>query len=812
LVNAVLAYPPEIPTAQRIGKALGLVGHLSLAAAAQNMVLLGLLSRVVSPGVAAFCTFAAVAIVLDFVFHLTFFTAVLSVDVRRVELQDSLDRINHAKGNAKSAKPERRTNKLWAVFWSKLPFSTRIAGTAVMICFILVLNTHLYDGDGQTRFPFRMLRLRRPAGASHSASDSFLSPPIHQARTPAAWLKMQDHDTAKELIQFVKPLSHSFVARVYEPVTVVLKGSDRGSNDDPYISFFNALRELAGKHFFPFALVIVFSIAIVTLLMNYLLWMDLPDDDETFNDHTEESLLSIRTLSNAHSLDVVKINGTTKGHLVTVSIDRSTVIWLANLQTKAFSSITLRTSDTSPHLWPIVSAALDDGANALAICTDAGTVAFWDINEGRFKYMTSVDLHGHTPSLFAFTRFHVQGTDMLSLIVVTPHGLLYQLGFHSAKISTYWINHDQILSTAILVNKEKTQVFAAFNDGQIRTVMLSEKSLPESQETVLAAPSSTAPLSRVCFMHPVQALGLVALVRTGQVDLVDIHSRITVHSLQIGPAKAASLRVLHSPRRLCQCKTPGVSTLSIVYTNADTQDCIMQTYSTKGANAVICLRPKSERGANCIGLESATETERCLEQPGAWEATSAEVIIGVRKRASNSAQLPSPVSDARSHVTSLDSREPQQDAENVSTYIKHRTPKQHAPIRTRSDTVTTHRPTNSSDSDFDNWDAWLLSIDGELYARPLFKSTLANAQGYLQNGHALEASVHDEGDQPPLFVTKPGPIARLGKRTIAVALGNTVKIITYAEARMFEDDPEEFHDPLYASIARRRRAGAKKAQ
>lgn len=802
-----------MPTAQRIGKALGQVGHLSLAAAAQNMALLGLLSRVVSPGVAAFCTFAAVAIVLDFVFHLTLFTAVLSVDVRRVELQESLDRINHAKGHAKSGKPDQRSNKIWAAFWSKLPFSTRIAGTAVMICFVLVLNSHLYDGDGQTRFLFRMLRFRRPAGAPHASSDSFLSPPIHQARTPAAWLKMQDHDTAKELIQFVKPHSHSFVARVYEPLTLVLKGSDRGNFDDPYISFFNTLRELAGKHFFPFALVIVFSIAIVTLLMNYLLGLDFPDDDEDHTDHHEESL-SIRTLSGAHFLDVVSISGTAKGHLVTVSIDRSTAIWLLDLTRKTFSTITLRTADVNPPVWPIISATLDDEANALALCTDAGTVTFWDVNEGRFKYFTSVDLHGHAPSLFAFTTFRVGGRDMLSLIVVTPDGLLYQLGFHSTKIRTHWIHHDHILSASICGGgKEQAYIIAAFSGGQVRTVMLSEESLPQSQETMSVSPLQFASLSRVRFVLPVPVLGLVALVRSGQVDLVDIHNRMLIHSLQIAPAKAASLRILHSPRRLCQCKTFGVRTLSVVYNSPDLQDCIMQTYCPEVATAVICLRPPQERAASCIGIESVSETDRCLGQPGAWEATGQQLIIGVRKRASDPTQPPVSGSEASSYATSSDQRAHSHDPENAFKHLEYRTPKHPSPIRTRSDAVTSHRTPDPSDSfDFDNWEAWTLSSSGELYTLPLFKSPLANCGSYFQNGRALEVSAHDEGDQPPLFVTKPGPIARLGKRTIAVALGNIVKVVTYAEARMFEDDLEEFHDPSHASMNRRRRVSAKKAQ
>jgi len=59
-----------MPTTSRIANALGDVGHLSLAAAAQNLMLLWLLSRMVWPGVAAFCAFAAVALIFDFCCYL----------------------------------------------------------------------------------------------------------------------------------------------------------------------------------------------------------------------------------------------------------------------------------------------------------------------------------------------------------------------------------------------------------------------------------------------------------------------------------------------------------------------------------------------------------------------------------------------------------------------------------------------------------------------------------------------------------------------------------------------------------------------
>jgi hypothetical protein len=71
--------------------ALGTVGHLSLIAVAQNLFILGIVSRVAPPGLIAFCGFAAICLTIDLLLFFTFFVAVLSVDLRKYGLQDSLE-------------------------------------------------------------------------------------------------------------------------------------------------------------------------------------------------------------------------------------------------------------------------------------------------------------------------------------------------------------------------------------------------------------------------------------------------------------------------------------------------------------------------------------------------------------------------------------------------------------------------------------------------------------------------------------------------------------------------------------------------
>jgi hypothetical protein len=138
LINAILAYPPTMATDLRIANALGDVGPLSIATAAQNLIILWLLSTIVSPGVKAFCAYAIIATFFDTFFLLTFFVAVLNVDIRRLELQDLNARSNQTSPNRRVS-PAKRS---WfdALMHGRVPFSTRMAGSAVTTTFILSLN------------------------------------------------------------------------------------------------------------------------------------------------------------------------------------------------------------------------------------------------------------------------------------------------------------------------------------------------------------------------------------------------------------------------------------------------------------------------------------------------------------------------------------------------------------------------------------------------------------------------------------------------------------------------------------------------
>jgi hypothetical protein len=141
LINAVFATPAEKPTTLRISSALGEVGFLSGIAVGTDITIMALIARFSVPAVREFCLFAGVALMVDYILHMTFFLAVLSVDVRRLELQDSLDKFM-----SRNAKEEyyddvgligentlqKQSVVAESLFRAGSPLSTRIAGSAIV--------------------------------------------------------------------------------------------------------------------------------------------------------------------------------------------------------------------------------------------------------------------------------------------------------------------------------------------------------------------------------------------------------------------------------------------------------------------------------------------------------------------------------------------------------------------------------------------------------------------------------------------------------------------------------------------------------
>lgn len=417
LINAVILTPADHSTSSRIGCAFGSTGHIALASVIQNLLILWGLSTVVVSGVSAFCTFAAIAILFDFFYLSTFFLSVLSVDVRRTELNDALEKAA-IRNNRATLENHPRQSLIDAILQGRIALSTRIAGTVVMLGFVVMAQWHFFDGGSSASTSLRLLRfLSKASDATASSTSPFAG--LHQARSPKSWLRLQDHETAKEVINVVKPWAHSYVARVYDPVVFVLKGADR---NPPGVTrwFPDVAYDFVHHQLTPFFVTIIFAIACVRLLMNYLLWDEIAEAGEG-DDYDEEPLVSIKSLEHGHELDIAKMVVAPDGQIISVGLDRKIRVW--NLRYEFASYVLDKPRSTIDDPFPILAMAVDEESSRLAILTTY-RVLVWSLAEQQWGPSAAVDLYGQKPEAFFFAS---RKDTARSIVIVRRNGTLTEV-------------------------------------------------------------------------------------------------------------------------------------------------------------------------------------------------------------------------------------------------------------------------------------------------------------------------------------------------------------------------------------------------
>ena len=202
-----------------------------------------------------------------------------------------------------------------------------------------------------------------------------------------------------------------------------------------------------------------------------------------------------------------------------------------------------------------------------------------------------------------------------------------------------------------------------------------------------------------------------------------------------------------------------VHSISVAYTEQDTNHMILQTFALDdNPTTYICLGKHSENEIHKYkGLDLAKTSVHSVEPAGVWETTDVPSIIGIRK----CFQSPTPSSSA----SGIDNNTFTADPATLTSALKLRATKgdKNTSLFPSFDSTFSTRHTSASSADADNWEAWTLTPSGEFRSKPLMST---------------DNPEDDQFADEQLFVVSPGPITKLGKRSVAVGFGNTVKVIT----------------------------------
>ncbi|KAI1473588.1 sterol-sensing domain of SREBP cleavage-activation-domain-containing protein [Daldinia eschscholtzii] len=743
LINAVILTPSENSTSSRVGQAFGETGYVALASVAQNVLLLYGFSKIVLPSVSAFCTFAAIALMFDYFYLSTFFLSVLSVDVRRTELSDALAKAS-IRDHRSASDPHSRQTWVDAMLQGKIAMSTRIAGTIVMVGFVLLAQWHFWENEGVLKLLSRIVRVS-PKYKNLSSTSSLSE--VHQVRSPSSWLGLQDHETARELIHVVKPHAHSYIARVFHPTIFVLKGSDRGlSASEPW--FTPAVYDFVRHQSIPFLITVLIIAAAVRLLMNYLLWDELAESPRVGPDG--DTLLSVRTLNTGHSLDVALLSACSDGHLVSIGLDRIIRIW--DIKAGGKNYVLGENGDSSIIPFPVLAMCIDEESHWLALLT-SDKVLLWDLIGLRWGPLIRADPDRHKPEAFFFVAD--DSLAIPALILIRRDGIITELRVDQAIPNNYVFAKDSsIVSVGYLSEKGfPAQVMASTREGQVR--LATQEGSSWSTEIVEVGNSKDRGSISI---QALPELGFFLIIRSQTVDLVDAQTLRAIYTFKVDPIQPKSLKCFHSRPRRMRCGSLALWSFTLAYLNTYTRDLVVQTYSPQHEGESLCFcDPASPTRKTCCPWQRAKESRRVIKNPGLWDALPSGIIVGVRRKNS--------------------------DKSRADSHLSHQPLQQLSGLRRRHHTV---KSTNGHTSQ-DNWEVWMFSHFGK-----------------QETWEALPlcSKVEDDGH---LFVTNLGPMVRVGRSCLALGLSNVIKVIMVGNERFETGDDSQPGDGMPALGSRRRK-------
>nr|OQO21987.1 hypothetical protein B0A51_12367 [Rachicladosporium sp. CCFEE 5018]OQO22001.1 hypothetical protein B0A51_12353 [Rachicladosporium sp. CCFEE 5018]OQO25393.1 hypothetical protein B0A51_06987 [Rachicladosporium sp. CCFEE 5018] len=725
MINAVLAYPPTMATDIRIANALGDIGPLSVATAIQNIVILWLLAIVVSPGVKAFCAFAAIATLFDSFFLLTFFVAVLNVDIRRLELQDSL--LRAGKTRSPSRRPLEQRSWLDAMMHGRLPFSTRMAGSVVTTTFILSLNYHFFETREKAMTLRHLvglfigqLRSDIPALADF---EHFATPPMNVSITPGEWIRMQDFDTAREVMRLVEPGASDFVIRIFSPLIVVLSGADRTGVPHGFDVLTDALRSFALHHFYPFTVAVVFVVTFVAVLMNFLLWADSSDTSDALSARVEEPLKVIH-VTLPHRLDIVKIAGSSQGHFATVALDRSIAITTWNRNEEAHAVEIIPPELTSRVRWPLHNIALSKDGLILAMHCADDHITFYSTRDRSPLQRSLRYPDDHPAVLFDFTQMPTDKGHGTVFVAVTAGGRIATIDLGDGASSTAELTARPLRGAALMADTIDSRLFVVTDDAHVTAYSLDKTAWSYAASAQLCRENTTRLINSFVSIGVINdadpqmlSIGVdntVYFVDFGTLDTISV-----IASLQ-GTSNATS--ILGKASKCIACDASAFDRLAVVGVNNDGHRIQITTKGSENSaegSRNICFTADQ---TDCHSLLKAAPSGSSIQHPGTWRALPSHAILGIRQQPIASADTLS--SDTRNR----------------------KTPRQ-----------------SEIEIDKDNWEAYAYTLAGET--------------------HVVDLLADDTGHEASLYVTEPGPIAALGPQSVAVAFGNCVKVLTFNAPR-----------------------------
>lgn len=673
LLNAVARTPHENPPLSRIISGFNTSFEKSIKVVLTDISILLIpcipLFSVCSQ-VTHLCVFTIIALSIDLFLHATYFTAILSIDLRRFELEDLIT--EHFALNIQPSYTYlaflNAANKLPSIlrppylyirhlyFHPKVSLSTFILLVGILFLYIWGIFTdpshqHLYS-SGRLPFFFSQLTPSSPTFARHTFVRLFEPIVIQGFKTP-----------------FFSPTSD---------IEFTIGPSITGS-------YFKFTRILSVNIILELIASLSFALSLSGVILKYML--PAPSERSTTPDTNPTIEFFSKDLIGFHTLDVLQVisQGST---IATVSLDHRICVWNAYSTSPNSRTVKPIPIPLPSDFWPVSKVVLSSSMSTIVIFSSriAG-IRCWDFKNNQLLY------HIQDRSLFNASPIETffSGPDLIvvtkacSVVSISETGQNTQFPIEFPS-KTAKVSHAKRLLTPriperIICMSSENEITIGTHIGRawrFRRLMIQEspvqfnlhtlqsqgvhdlskykpQPIPAPQAMMARRPMRPSRASamnnipnippirrpkilddKVVALVPVPAINMVLIATSVHACLFDAQTGIIVKHFQIGHLKPSSLRVFHSQPTHCRfCGCVSVDTLSIAYSDLEQEGlviCHTLTIDNRAKNS-ICIRVERDpRETRCLGFEATTERQHWIDRVEGWDTTDMNMIMGVRKK------------------------------------------------------------------------------------------------------------------------------------------------------------------------------------
>ncbi|CAG8517990.1 9286_t:CDS:2 [Cetraspora pellucida] len=403
LTNAVTMIPKQLNVRERVAKGLEKVGYPITKMLISWLLLLMIFSAMNIDSIREFCIFTSIAMIIDFMLQMSFFIAVLSIDLERLELEICTYRVGNSDVNT-----DRDTMSL-----SKIANYGRRIGFSLMVLIFLVAVTNFYHTTIEfTNIDFTNIEWSSFKSALNSWIDNSVIFP--GTRTNITYWETSMGETTDEFWSIVNMDKKDQFIEVLPARRLTLSFDI----EQDYIS-----RPLDGdgkwrlkirayiKTFVWFLKFIIFPIISAAFTVSVLMGFSL--SEKTNNNEKNRKIATsspsessdlyvtapqVITLRGRHLADVDLLCANLNGVIITSATDKHITSWngskgtpLKKLERYMRRCATCKCDSSGGEKncisWPVRAMCMSEKIELAAAGFEDGVVRVWDINSGQVTYI-----------------------------------------------------------------------------------------------------------------------------------------------------------------------------------------------------------------------------------------------------------------------------------------------------------------------------------------------------------------------------------------------------------------------------------------